>query len=266
MTVATREVRANALRTTNGFWWADLSSTDDAGAAEFYGKLLGWSYDEMPIGEGMVHRNARIGDHMVAGIDPVMPGSGMPSAWTNFIFIDDINASLASAVEHGATVIAEPMDVMGEGHMAVFADPTGTMVGLWQPGRHRGADAVNQPGTYIWVELATSDLDRSRQFYTDVFGWDWERLEGDFPYWLATLDGRNFAGAYAKMEEMGDMPDNWATYFGVADINAAAETVRANGGTVIFEPKQMGPGVGIAAIDPQGAFFMVMQMNEWPED
>lgn len=258
--------RKNALKTTNGFWWADLSSTDDAAGAEFYAQIFGWSYDESPIGEGMVHRNAKIGDLMVAGIDPVMPGSGQPTAWTNFVFVDDIETSVAKAKDLGATIVAEPMDVMGEGHMAVFMDPAGAAVGLWQPGRHQGADAVNQPGTYTWVELATSDLAGARDFYSALFGWEWTRMDGDFEYWLAELDGRSFAGAYTKMEQMADMPSHWAAYFGVADINACVDEVKAAGGKVLMGPAQMGPGKGIAVMDPQGGYFLAIQLDEWPED
>jgi len=89
---------------------------------------------------------AKLSEHAIAGIDPVMPDSGTPTAWTNFVFVKDIAATVTSAKQLGATVAMEPMDVMGEGHMAVLLDPTGAAVGLWQPGRHTGTDAVNQPG------------------------------------------------------------------------------------------------------------------------
>ena len=258
--------RPNARRTTNGFWWADLSSTDDAAAAEFYSRIFGWSYDEMPIGEEMVHRNARLGDLLVAGIDPVVPGSGQPTAWTNFVFVEDVDAAVARAEELGGTIVTAPVDVMGEGHMAVLSDTTGATFGLWQPGRHTGADAVNQPGTCTWVELATTDLPEARDFYAKLFGWTWTRMEGDFDYWLAELDDRSFAGAYAKLEQMADMPSHWATYFGVADVDATTEAVESGGGTVLVGPAQMGPGRGVAATDPQGGYFVALQMDEWPAD
>ncbi len=266
MATTATTVRANARKTTNGFWWANLSSTDDAAAARFYTRILGWSYDEMPIGENMVHRNARLDGQLVAGIDPMMPGADQPTAWTNYVFVDDVQESWDRAIELGATGIMEPMDVMGEGHMAVLLDPTGAAFGLWQPGRHTGADAVNQPGTYTWVELATSDLDAARSFYADLFGWSWTRMEGDFEYWLAELDGRQFAGAYPKLDQMADMPSFWATYFGVADIEATADEITSAGGRVAMGPSQMGPGRGVMAFDPQGGAFLAIQLDEWPAD
>ena len=262
--------RANARATTNGFWWANLSSSDSAAAAEFYARILGWSYDEMPIGEGMVHRNARLGERTIAGIDPLMPGSDAPTAWTNYVFVDDIDAAWQRALELGATGVMEPMDVMGEGHLAVLLDPTGAAFGIWKSGRHTGTDAVNQPGTYTWVELATDDVDAARSFYGDLFGWTWTEMDGDgpagFTYWLAQLDGHTIAGVYPKLEQMGDMPSYWGTYFGVADIEATSEAITAAGGRVAMGPAQMGPGRGVMAFDPQGGAFLAIQMDEWPTD
>ena len=42
-----------------------------------------------------------------------------------------------------------------------------------QAGDHKGAQLVNEPGAFIWSELHTSDMGKSKQFYTDVFGWGW---------------------------------------------------------------------------------------------
>lgn len=268
MSGATATLRANALKTTNGFWWTNLSSTDDATAAAFYAELFGWSYDEMPIGEGMVHRNARIDGHLVAGIDPMMPGSEMPSAWTSFVFVEDIGTSVARARELGATIVMEPMDVMGEGHMAVAMDPAGAAFGFWQPGRHTGADAVNQPGAFSWVELATDDLDGARRFYGELFGWEFERQDapGGMEYWMATLDGRPFAGLMNKPAEMAQMPSSWAVYFGVADVEASRAVVESRGGTIAFGPTRMGPGIGIGVVDPTGGYSVAFQLDEWPAD
>ncbi len=58
--------------------------------------------------------------------------------------------------------------------MAIFADPPGAVLGLWQPGQHTGAQVANEPGAYCWSELITTDLDGAKAFYGAVFGWDAE--------------------------------------------------------------------------------------------
>jgi predicted enzyme related to lactoylglutathione lyase len=259
------DVRANALKTTNGFWWADLSSTDDAAAAAFYGEVFGWEWNELPMGD-MVHRDGQIGGKLVAGVDPVMPGSDMPTTWGNYVFVDDIQATWAKALELGATGLGEPMDVMGQGWIGALIDPTGAFFGLWQPGLHTGADAVNQPGTYTWVELATTDLAAARSFYAELFGWEWEDSStDDWEYWQATLDGRPFAGLMNTPPE-SKMDAFWTPYFGTADIAATVEAARAGGATICFDPMRMGPGTGVGIIDPTGGYFVAFQLDEWPTD
>ena len=54
--------------------------------------------------------------------------------------------------------------------MAIFADPVGAVIGLWQPNQHTGAQLVNEPGALCWNELITTDLDASKSFYKAVFG------------------------------------------------------------------------------------------------
>jgi len=53
--------------------------------------------------------------------------------------------------EAGGKVIAGPIDVMGEGTMGVLADPSGAVIGIWQPGRHRGLELRGVPGSFTWA-------------------------------------------------------------------------------------------------------------------
>ena len=63
------------------------------------------------------------------------------------------------------------MDVMTAGRMGVFADPVGAAFSVWQAGEHPGAALVNEPGTFSWSELITTDVPASKAFYGAVFGW-----------------------------------------------------------------------------------------------
>ena len=48
------------------------------------------------------------------------------------------------------------MDVMDAGRMAIFADPPGAVIGLWQPNQHMGAQLVNETG-HLRLERAHHD-------------------------------------------------------------------------------------------------------------
>ena len=58
--------------------------------------------------------------------------------------------------------------------MAIFADPLGAVLGLWQPKRTPGRSWRTSRARYCWSELITTDLDASKIFYKAVFGWDAE--------------------------------------------------------------------------------------------
>lgn len=109
-------------------------------------------------------------------------------------------------------------------------------------------------GAPTWVDLWTSDIDRSRTFYPKVFGWEAGEVDPAFGgYFQFMHNGAPIAGG------MGDMPGNpadntWKAYFNTADISAAASAVSVNGGTAFFEPDAVGDlGSQFVFADPQGA-------------
>ena len=70
--------------------------------------------------------------------------------------------------ELGGTVHGGAFDVLTSGRMAVLEDPTGVMLGLWQPRAHAGADRVNDPGCLTWNELQSPDPESACAFYAGV--------------------------------------------------------------------------------------------------
>ncbi|MCW2920823.1 MAG: Glyoxalase/bleomycin resistance protein/dioxygenase [Thermoleophilia bacterium] len=274
MAITATKLRANARKTTNGFWWADYMAKDIKGALDFYTRVLGWDTREESDPDGnVIYNTALVNDLKVAGLGQMMEqqlSSGMPSMWTNYVTVEDAAATCATAKQLGGTVMMEPMEVNGEGTMAIILDPNGAAFGIWQNGRHTGADAVNQPGAYTWVELASSNVEAALEFYGNLFGWTWEKQ--DFPqavevnYHMFRLDGEAMAGIMSKPVDMAQAPDMWSTWWGVADIQATKAEVEAAGGTVVFGPMTTGPGEGMGVMDPQGGFVSFIQMSEWPTD
>jgi predicted enzyme related to lactoylglutathione lyase len=270
MAITATRLKKNAKQDLGNFWWADLMSKDAAAAKEFYGRTLGWEFNQVSDEAGtMVYNSAHIGGVSTAGIGQMgeeLLASGMPSAWTPYVYVADVDAICAQVAELGGTVMMPAMDVMDQGRMAIIADPTGAAFGVWQPRAHTGADAVNQPSALTWVEVYSSDLEATKRFYTELFGWGVEPMEGSDQYWLWTTDGHQFAGLMTKPEEMAQagIPDLWVTYFGVPDVEAAAAEVKAAGGTVLWGPMQTGPGRSIGVIDPTGANVTFMQLDQWP--
>jgi predicted enzyme related to lactoylglutathione lyase len=122
---------------TGEFNWVDLSAKDFEGQSAFYEGLLGWTHTDMPFGEGQVYRMFGKGGHMVGAISQLpaeLLAAGVPSAWNTYLATDDVDASVAKAVELGATVALPPTDVPGSGRMAAIQDPTGGHIFFWKAG------------------------------------------------------------------------------------------------------------------------------------
>ena len=85
-------------------------------------------------------------------------------------------------------------------------------------------------GAPCWIDLTTSDVDRAQDFYGTVFGWTFESAGPEYGGYInAAKDGHRVAGLMANRPEF-QSPDNWATYFHTADINATMSAVTAAGG------------------------------------
>lgn len=110
----------------------EIATGDARGAVEFYGKLFGWSFQEFPGME--YHACAGEGGSPGGGIMTTPPG-GQPYL-TVYVHVEDIEDTLARAAELGATTILPSQPVPGVGTVAMFADPQGTMIGLFKPEVH----------------------------------------------------------------------------------------------------------------------------------
>jgi predicted enzyme related to lactoylglutathione lyase len=245
--------------------WVELGTPDIEAAAAFYGQLFGWEIPELPNSAELGgYRRAKKDGKDVAGVAPLMQ-EGQPPAWTSYISVEDADATAATVKEAGGSLIAEPMDVMDLGRMAIFADPTGAVFGVWQPGTFPGAGLVNEPGALAWNELGTRDPDAAKAFYGTVFGWGTRDNDmGEMGTYTEWLRGEDSIGG--MMDVSGRLPDeipaHWLVYFAVENTDAALETVKSSGGGVSFGPIDIPAGRFAIVTDPHGAAFAVIQMPD----
>ncbi len=115
---------------SNPFVHVELNTTNAATAKAFYGALFGWSLTDVPMG-GHVYTMIDVGGGTGGGLQ-AHPVAGAPSTWLAYVGVDDIRAATDKARALGATIMREPMEVMGAGWLAIIVDPTGGTLGLWQ--------------------------------------------------------------------------------------------------------------------------------------
>jgi predicted enzyme related to lactoylglutathione lyase len=233
--------------------WVDLTTSDPAAAKEFYGGLFGWeAVDAGSVEETGGYAMFTLRGKQVAGVGPLMDPS-QPSVWSTYVSTDDADAAVGRARDAGGQVVVEPMDVTDAGRLAFVAHPAGGYVGLWQPGRHIGAELVNEPGSLTWNQLHTRDKEGAAAFYGAVFGWMADES-------VFTLGERPIAGVMDVPPGTPDeVPAFWMTVFSVADADDAVAKATELGGTVVSPPTDL-EGIGRFALltDPQGVYFGVI--------
>jgi predicted enzyme related to lactoylglutathione lyase len=237
------------------FSWVDLNTDDQEGSKAFYAGLLGWTYNDVPVEEGIHYSMAQVDGHDVAAISPMPPGTEVVH-WNCYVTVEDADATAARAKELGATLLAEPFDVFDSGRMAILQDPQGAILSIWQPREHIGAGLVNAPGALTWNDLISPDLEASAAFYRDLFGWQIEEIPGsDGQYWSIANGGRPNGGL--MLMPPGAHPA-WNLYFAVEDVDAAVAKATELGGATVMGPMDIPNGTRLAVIrDPQNAVFSV---------
>jgi uncharacterized protein len=244
--------------------WVDLGTTDVAAAQAFYGPLFGWEFEEQKDDSGeVVYLLAKVGGRSAAGLmeqPEAQREMGVPPTWNSYVSVTDADATIAKVEAAGGTVFLPPMDVMDIGRMSVFADPTGAVIGLWQPKTFIGAEVANEPGAFTWTELLTPDVDKAAAFYGEVFGWKPRTQQmGPMTYTELLLGDQSIAGAMPP--PMEGIPPMWGVYFAVADTDAIVADAKSRGASVMSEPTDIPPGRFAVIADPQGAVFSVIKTN-----
>ncbi|WP_028478194.1 VOC family protein [Nocardia sp. CNY236] len=253
------------MPTHDGNWsqgtpcWVGGDVDDPARAQTFYGELFGWKFTESPPESGGYLMAMRAG-RAVAGIGPKPKDT--PSAWTTYLAVESADAIAGKLTAAGGSLMLEPRDALDAGRMAVAADPTGAVFGVWEARAHPGAGIYNEHGTYCWAELHTRDYKRTQEFYADVFGWHYTEI-GDghnfiYSTFSPTHDGDGVGGIFDSTAVPGDNRSHWLAWFQVDDTDAVLATARDLGATLRSGPDDSPFGRMGVVQGPQGEVFGVI--------
>lgn len=252
--------------------WVDTQQPDRDAALRFYGAVFGWSFENHLQRGDRAYDLATLDGRVVAAI-----GSGpsdTTATWTTYIGVEDADAAVAKVEAAGGTVVAAPLRAGNAGRLALLTDPTGANVALWEPGRRKGVELVNEPGSWNWSLLSTPDPARAAAFYAEVFGWVTD-LDAPGPK-LVRLPGyadflEQFDPELRARHAAGGVPEGfsdavawilpsraaafWAVTFLVADADAAAQAAAREGGRVVSGPTDTAWTREVVLADPAGATF-----------
>jgi uncharacterized protein len=245
------------------FCWVELHTTNTKQARNFYGELLGWSFNERPLSGTEVYTMALRGDNVICGMFDLSKedkAKKIPPHWNNYISVKSADETAKKAKTLGAKVLEEPFDVKDVGRMAVLQDPTGPIFNLWQPKAHAGMTADSMDlGSFCWNECGTRGVDKAETFYKKLFGWDIKASKSDsMKYGEIYLEGNEYpiGGIYELTKEMKDVPPHWMCYFNIESCKKSTDLAKKMGAEAIMDTKQI-PDMGHISVirDPQGAVF-----------
>jgi predicted enzyme related to lactoylglutathione lyase len=120
-------------------------------------------------------------------------------------------------------------------------------------------------GAPCWVDLTTSDAERSRSFYCQLFGWTAEEPAPEFGgYFNFVKDGVRVAGCMGSQPDAG-MHDFWSVYLATDDARKTVDAVTAAGGQVVVPAMDVADlGTMAVVTDPGGAAIGIWQPGLHP--
>lgn len=233
--------------------WVDNLVGDVGEALRFYGELLGWEFDGPGPGNYYV---AKVRGRDVAGVGQAP--EGVSPGWNTYVSV----ASADDTARAASHVVVEPFDALPAGRLAALQDPSGAIIGVWEPAERQGCQLVNEPAAYAMSALHTPDPDAAAGFYRVLFGWETDefapgvslfRLPGYVGGEPSQPVPRDVIAVMAKDEG----PARWSVDFWVPDADELAARVSGLGGSVMVPPFDSIPTRQAVVADPFGAVFSV---------
>ena len=119
----------------NPFVHIELVSTDVDKAKSFYGKLFNWKLEDVDMGD-MIYTLVKVGDGTGGGLmqNPMPDGHSM---WIAYVKVGNVKKATSKAKALGAKVNKDVTEVKGAGSLSIITDPTGAMLGLWEPKKRK---------------------------------------------------------------------------------------------------------------------------------
>lgn len=130
--------------------------------------------------------------------------------------------------------------------------------------------AMPKHGEFCWNELAVENLEKSEKFYSEIFGWSFQKSEaaGMKYYEFGLENGQRFGGMWemteeCKAQDSGEFSSpRWTSYIAVANVDESASKAFELGATIVHPPMDI-PNVGRFCVikDPTGASISLITLK-----
>jgi uncharacterized protein len=235
----------------NPVTWFEVNGPEPEQTAKFYSEVFGWSVQWLPESD-----YALIDTHSGSGINGGLGKTreGQPPSSVIYVEDSDIQAVLDRAEKMGAKTVLPVTVIPDMATFALFADPFGNVVGLVQgDGSVRVSEGDNPPAD--WFLVASTDAEKSWDFYRKLFGW---KIEGG-PAGEGVLHANVDTGAPGAQGGISSAPNGQPhvmMYARVTDLQKYLDRAESVGGTTTTAPTKVDEHISFATFqDPQGTTF-----------
>src|SRR4051794_35604289 len=132
---AGRNPGAGLVNAPGALCWNELGTRDPDAAQQFYGELLGWTFDSVPESP-VPYWTIRNGERSNGGMRLMGDETpeAVPAHWLPYFGVDSIDATLEKASAAGGTVIVPKTVVWGDSSFAALNDPIGAGFAIFEGG------------------------------------------------------------------------------------------------------------------------------------
>ena len=131
--MTTEERNAQAQNMGNTFVWHECNVPDVAAAKAFYGQVVGWTTQDMPMGEMGTYTMFCNNGIPVGGIMATVGDMAhVPPHWSVYVAVADVDSAAAKAEELGGKIVVPAFDIPTIGRTCLVTDPQGAMFWLFK--------------------------------------------------------------------------------------------------------------------------------------
>ncbi|MEX0329811.1 MAG: VOC family protein [Puniceicoccaceae bacterium] len=217
--------------------WHDLATPDLAASKEFYGELLGWSFEQLND-RGRRYTAVYNGEAIIGGMfeftsrdrkDPT-------GEWLINLSSADVAGAAAAFTDAGGEIIEPARAVPNRGTAAFVRDPQEAVMVLVDSSTGDPTEEFVPIGSWLWNELWTHDGPAANAFYSDLFGYDTEEMKGlgGRKYYLLSKGGTPVGGILEIQNK--DIRPHWVPFVRVEDLQVSLVLAATLGANVLIEP------------------------------
>ena len=244
------------------FVWRDLMTDDIPTVKKFYSELFGWTYADVENGNKdyciVLHDGKPI-----AGMFKLqdVKGEQKYSQWISYVSVPDMNQAINYSESSGGTIYRQPFELPNRGTVAYVFDNRNAVLAFV---KSSSGDPVDQQPVYnewFWTELWTNDVEKSNEFYTELFGYNLKKFTtaGENMYYVFQNENKPRAGMIKIPYE--NVKPHWMPYIAVEDPSEIVKKVEGFGGHIYIGPDEIAMNDAAILSDPSGAVFTI---QKWP--